>query len=282
MRSRSIILLLIILSFPVMQAMAGSFTISFTAGDIKSIMASSSYNDPLSDANYLWGLWSIRAMPIVAGGGFDITSGWVDDKVDGDFWIYAEPSDIAWADPYGTEVASFYLRPASEHFDTDAHPLYLMTDQPAEAFQSYAFDNTIENGFRRSEYLGVCGIDVPADYPGCNVTNVLSDQALFNFSFSVDPGTSLLGWQFLVDGSKYYMMGMQPIGWSSNSLWVEDFIGGDQWLSYVPFHQSEGGGGLTHNVGSGYQVLFPVPEPSTLILVGLGFAAAGIARRRTS
>jgi len=283
MRSRSIILLLIILSLTAMPAMAESFTIGFTAGEIKSIMASSYYDDPLSDQNFIWGLWAIRAMPIVNGGGFGITSGSVDALGLSDFWTYAAPDPaVSWATPYGSEVAYFHLLPASEHLGIDAHPLYYIADQQAGEFQSYAFDNNVPNVFGRSTYVGVCGgMDVygnpiAVDDPRCNKTNVLPDEAAFSFSFDLDPGASLLGWQFLVDGSKYH--------WGTNpySLWIEDFIGGGEWLPDPPYGQADAGGGLTHNVGSGYQVLFPVPEPSTLILVGLGFAALCIARRHTS
>jgi hypothetical protein len=270
------IVALFALAISVVPATADPYTISFTAGDIKAVMASNQYQDPLSDGTYLWGLWAIRAMPIVSSGGFDILSGSVDAQGLADYWTYGVPNPgIVWADPYGTEIAYFHLRPASEHLDTDAHPLYFIADQPATAFQSYAFNNYIDNGYRRSEYAGVCGgANVNAGDPRCNETNVLPDAALFNFSFNLDPGASLLGWQFLVDGSKYSK------GSSSNSLWIEDFIGGNSPLPQLPYGQTKAGDGLTYNVGSGYQVLYAVPEPGTVVLVGLGFAVLAIIQRR--
>ncbi len=289
MRRRLMVFILFAMGLYVIPAAAGPFTISFTAEKVKTIMRDD-YGDPLSDANYLWGLWAIRAMPIVSSGGYEILSGAVDDQVTGDFWVYKEPNDgVVWANPYGTEVAYFHLKMASEHLDTDAHPLYFIADQPATEFQSYAFNNTVENPiggypYRRSQYVGVCGGidtitggDVAPDDPRCNQTNVLPDNALFSFTFNLlDPEASVLGWQFLVDGSKY---SRDSIPKSLETLWIMDFQGGDIWLPYEPFRQSEAGGGLNNNVGSGYQVLFAVPEPGTLILVGLGFAALAIARR---
>ena len=182
-------LVALLLAVSVLPAAADPFTISFTAGDVKEVM-NDTYDDPLSDATYLWGLWSIRAMPIVSGGTYDIFSGAVDATASGDFWTYAAPSaGVTWASPYGSEVANFYLKPASEHLGTAAHPLYFIADQPATAFQSYAFDNTRDNGYGRSTYLGVCGVDVLATDPGCNQTNVLPDSALFSFSFDSQLGS---------------------------------------------------------------------------------------------
>jgi hypothetical protein len=276
-KSRIIILSILGLGLLAMPAAGTPITTTFTAGDIKNVMADD-YGDPLSDETYLWGIWAIRAMPLVSSGGYDILSGWVNDRAQGDFWSYAEPSPkVDWADPYGTEVGYFHLSPASEHLNTDAHPLYFIADQPATAFQSYAFDNTSDNGYGRSTYLGVCENDSAL---GCNSTDILPNDALFGFSFELDPGASLLGWQFLVDGSKYYRTGAEPDNWSSSSLWIEDFIGGDAWLPQEPYRQSEAGSGLTHNAGSGYQVLYPVPEPSTIVLAGLGLAALIAVRKR--
>lgn len=260
MRSHLIILSVVSLALFVVPAVADPFTITFTAGDVKDVMAS--YGDPLNNDDNIWGLWSVRAMPIVSSGGFDIFSGGVDDLTTLDYWTYAEPSAVDWPDPYGTEVAYFYLKPASEHYGVPAHDLYFIADQPATAFQSYAFNNADETwaGSGRSTYVGVCNADNPGD--GCNPTNVLPDEASFSFSFNIDSRASLLGWQFLVDGSRYNKKPADPI---SSSLWIEDFYGG---------------GGLENNYGNGYQVLFPVPEPATLVLVGLGLAALVVVRKR--
>jgi hypothetical protein len=261
-------------------AIAEPITITFTAGDVKNVMADN-YGDFLSNSTYLWGIWSIRAMPIVSGGSFEILSGEVNDQIAGDSWEYTGPnSSVVWADPYGTAISYFFMRPASEHLNTDAHPIYFISDQASTAFQSYAFDNTLDNGYGRSTYMGVCGIDVAENYPGCNSTNILPDSASFSFSINLDSGSSLLGWQFLVDGSKYYQMGAEPTDWTSSSLWIEDFIGGDAELPYESYGQSEYGGGLAHDVGNGYQVLYPVPEPAMIVPLGIGLAALIVFRKR--
>ncbi len=96
-------LVALLLAVSVLPAAADPFTISFTAGDVKEVM-NDTYDDPLSDATYLWGLWSIRAMPIVSGGTYDIFSGAVDATASGDFWTYAAPSaGVTWASPYGAK-----------------------------------------------------------------------------------------------------------------------------------------------------------------------------------
>lgn len=261
MRNHAIILSVLSLALFVVPAVADPFTITFDAGDVKDVMAKS--GDLLSNTTDIWGLWSVRAMPIVKDGGFDILSGGVDDKVTGDFWSYTETGYDDWSNPYNIESAYFYLEPASEHYGVQAHDLYFIADQPATEFQTYAFNNQAETEVNsgRSTYSGVCGTGV--NYAGCNPTKVLSDEASFNFSFNIDSGASLLGWQFLVDGSRYKRMPAVP---DSESLWIEDFYGG---------------GELSGNTGSGYQVLFPVPEPATVFLVGLGLAALVFVRKRS-
>jgi hypothetical protein len=268
MRLRYVLPLVLVFSGFASGVSASPLTLSFTAGDIKSIMLVN--GDPLHDDTYQWGLWSVRAMPIVSGGGYDILDASISTTVD---WWSAGLLSGAYASPYDQEFAFFYAQPGSEHAGVAAHPLNFIADEPASTFQSYAFD-------AGGHYTGVC-TDTPAA-PGCNEAGVLPDSTIFSFTFDLTSGASWLGWQFLVDGSKYY----RPSAGAPDNRWVMDFIGGDGWLSSDPYRQDAPGGGLSRNVGDGYQVvnttntLVPVPEPATLSLTMLGLLAARSWSRR--
>ena len=139
-------------------------TVSFTAADIKAIMAAQGvllYND-----DYQYAISAIRAMPIV-GGTHDYTINGIDnpdlspDKWDVDFLaMNGSPN----------RVALYYDLP-------DAFP-YMIIDLPWYTFPS-----------------GVGGADaiIPVD-----------DASLFSFDFWVgDGGIWAGGWEFVVDGFKY-------------------------------------------------------------------------------
>jgi hypothetical protein len=161
-------------------ALAAPITVSFSVADVKTIMEGQ--GAPLHDATYQWGLWSLRAMPIVQGGGYSIGGGTL-SGAGTEFWSFEEPALYGWAQPYDQELAFFYAQPGSEHLGIDAHPLYMIADQPVETFQSYKFDNTIEASPGRSQWTGVC-TDTPAEW-GCNETRILADTVMF----SVDGST---------------------------------------------------------------------------------------------
>ena len=270
------VILVLVLVATVAPAVADPFTVSFTAADVKSVMGS--YGAPLSDSTYQWGLWSIRAMPMVQGGGYTMVGGSVSGVTD-NYWAFNAPALYGWAPPYTADIAFFYAQPGSEHFGVNAHPLYLIADQPVETFQSYAFDNTTQYppASGRSLYTGVCTDNLALT--GCNQTNVMTDSTQFTFAFNMDAGATWLGWQFVVDGSNYYRPGAVPPEYGS-SRWVADFIGGDANLPTAIYGPGTAGGGLNRNIGPGYQVFLPVPEPATLTLVGLGLAGVVRARRR--
>jgi hypothetical protein len=278
-RLRSVVLVAALV-FAAGSATAAPITVSFTAGDVKSVMAGD--GAPLHDDTYQWGLWSIRAMPLVQGGGYTVVGGSV-IGVPGDYWAFEAPARYGWTSPYDADIAYFYAKPGSEHYMVPAHPLYMIGDPVAEGYQSYAFDNTTRNPLApdRSVYKGVCSATDDPVLTGCNHTIVMDNAVQFTFSFVTDPGATWLGWQFVVDGSKYYRLGATPVGYGE-SRWVADFIGGDADLDSTIFGLGADGGGLPGNVGDGYQVFVPVPEPASLSLVALGLAGAirmGLRRR---
>ena len=61
---------------------------------------------------------------------------------------------------------------------------------------------------------------------GSNQANVMDDSVQFTFCFAMDAGATWLGWQFVMDGSKYYKQSTVPSGYG-DSRWVANFIGGD-------------------------------------------------------
>src|SRR6478609_5447350 len=110
MRLRYVLPLVLVFSGFASGVSASPLTLSFTAGDIKSIMLVN--GDPLHDDTYQRGLWSVRAMPIVSGGGYDILDASISTTVD---WWSAGLLSGAYASPYDQEFAFFYAQPGSEH-----------------------------------------------------------------------------------------------------------------------------------------------------------------------
>jgi hypothetical protein len=268
MRLRHLVALVLMLAGSASSAAAAPITLSFSAGDIKSVMLDA--GDALHDDTYQWGLWSVRAMPIVSGGSYDIIDTGISSAID---WWSARPSTGEYASPYDQEIALFYLQPGSSHAGVTSHPLHFIADQPASTFQSYAFDSG-------GNFTGVC-TDTPGA-PGCNESGILPDSTVFSFTFDVTAGASWLGWQFLVDGSQYY----RPSLMAPENRWVMDFTGGNMWLPDPPYGQNAPGGGLSQNIGTGYTILneqpVPVPEPASLSLTALGLIAVRSWSRRRS
>jgi hypothetical protein len=240
---------------------ASATTVTFTAGVVKDAMLSS--GAPLSDGTNQWGLWAVRAVPVVKGGGFTIAGGSTSQAG----WGVDAPSSYSW-NTYGTNCAWFWDASGAEVSGVASNPLYMIMDVPASNFWSSSFNgsgswvgNWSPGGggtFYTSGYDGGAG--------GTNVITAVDDTATFSFDFTLDPGAIWNGQiHFLVDGSKY-TLGSH----SSPGVWVENFFG-----------DYGSGGGLPGNTGTGYTAL---PEPLTM--VGLGMALLGVGgyirRRRMS
>lgn len=232
MKKISMLLAILVLVFALASA-AGADSYTISAAQVKEAMAD--YGAPLSDSTYLWGLWAVRTMPIVTGGGYTITGGSTSQTG----WGVSAPSSYSWHAPYGSNCAWFYdIQGGTYDGDPNANPLYMIIDQPASSFTSY-FGNTV---------------------------TAVDDSSIFTINFTLDPGASWSGqFQFVVDGSKYYGGGGLP------AQWVEDFFGD---YSTYNWHtgQYETGGGLASNLSAGYQV--PLPGAVWLLgsgLAGLGF-----------
>lgn len=163
-------------------------SVSFMASDVKAVMASD--GAPLSNGNNQWGLWAVRAMPVVTGGNYTITSGFTSQTG----WGVSAPNGAFGAAPYTASNSAWFWDASGAEAGYPANPLYMIMDRPANTFTSY-FGNTV---------------------------TAVGDSSTFTFSFALDPGATWTGdWQFVVDGSKY-TVGSE----SSPGAWVADFFGG--------------------------------------------------------
>jgi hypothetical protein len=251
MKSIAVISALLVLVLAGAVPVRADETISFTAADVKAWVGS------LNDASYQWGLWGVRARPVVTGGGYTITGASTDQTG----WGTTAPSDYDWS-TYGTDCAWFWDDSGAEVPGVAANPVYMIMDVAQGSFYSSGFD---QNGAWVADWApgpdGVQGTgdDIGTFYGsgydagagGTNVVTAVSDSSSFSFTFTLDLGATWTGgWEFLVDGSKYNAGTL-----SSPGPWTENFFGdyGD-------------GGGLSGNMGSGYLV----PEPATLSLLALG------------
>ena len=167
-------------------AVASAGSITFTAADVKTWMAAQ--GAPLNDADDQWGLWAVRVMLNVSGGGYTVTGG----STTQEGWGVFAPNGAFGAAPY-TAANSAWFWDASGAPGYAANPLYMIMDRPADSFESY-FGNTVTG---------------------------VNDASVFNVYFSLDPGAVVTGWQFVVDGSRYTLGTAEaPGGWET------DFFGG--------------------------------------------------------
>jgi len=229
-------------------SVASADSFSFTPSQITSIMASQ--GAPLSNGTSQWGLWAVRAMPIVGGtGAYTITGGSTTQTG----WGVSAPNGAFGAAPYTQSNHAWFWDASGSEAALPANPLYMIMTQGATTFESYAFNSS--GGF-----IGTCTF---SSDPGCNLVTAVNLNALYSVTFTLGAGATWNGmWQFVVDGSRY------SFGTSSSpGAWQENFFGG-----------YGSGGGLTNNTGPGYIV---TPEPTTLLLFGTGLAAiGGLARKK--
>jgi hypothetical protein len=163
-------------------------TVTFTADDVLQVMANA--GAPLNNSTNQWGLWAVRAMPIVAGGGYTITGG---STTQTGWGVYA-PNGAFGASPYTATNSAWFWDASGAEAGYPANPLYMIMDKPANTFTSY-FGNTV---------------------------TAVDPSSQFSFSFTPDVGAAYSGnWQFVVDGSKYTLGSEATPG-----VWVEDFFGG--------------------------------------------------------
>ncbi|MFA5252101.1 MAG: PEP-CTERM sorting domain-containing protein [Phycisphaerae bacterium] len=171
----------------VISSMANATTITFTAADVKAEMAAQ--GAPLNDVDNQWGLWAVRAMPIVTGGIYTIDSGSTTQTG----WGVSAPNGAYGNSPYtASNSVWFWDESGAEVSGDPANPLYMIMDRPADTFTSY-FGNIV------TEVAGT-----------------------FSFDFTLGTGATWDGtWQFVVDGSRY------TLGTSSvPGTWEADFFGG--------------------------------------------------------
>lgn len=212
---------------------AASF--SFTASDVKTVMSAA--GAPLSDTTNQWGLWAVRAMPVVGGSGlYTIDSGATTQTG----WGVSAPNGVFGAAPYTASNHVWFWDASGSEAWLASNPLYMIMSQPASTFESYTFD-----GF--GGFVGACPPTCLASgynggVGGTNYVTAVDDNSLFTVNFTLGTGATWNGvWQFVVDGSKYTLgTGTTP------GVWVADFFGG-YW----------GGGGLTDNMVEGYVVVGP-------------------------
>ncbi len=254
---------LITICFVVTVLMMSSFvsasTISFDTADIVSAIGS------LNNATNQWGLWAVRAMPIVGGSGlYTITSGSTDQAG----WGVSAPNGAFGNAPYSASNSVWFWDASGSEAWLASNPLYMIMDVSQDNFESYTFDGA--GGFVGSYSPGGGGTWYASGYNGgvggTNLVTAVSGSSAFSFSFTLGSGATWNGqWQFVVDGSRY-----TPGTYSSPGVWQEDFFGG-----------YGSGGSLSGNTGAGYLV----PEPGTLVLLGtagLGLLCYAWRRRATA
>lgn len=243
----------------IVAAVAVCLAVTATAGQAESITFSPSgiinTIGGLNDATNQWGLWAVRARPVVTGGTYTITAASTTQTG----WGTEAPSTYAW-NTYGTNCAWFYDESGSEAW-LASNPLYMIMDVSQNNFESYTFDGV--GGFVGA-WSPVGGTLYASGYNagvgGTNVVTAVSDSSTFTFDFTLGAGATWSGaWEFLVDGSKY-TLGTSAIPGG----WTNDFFGGYTW-------GGTSGGDLPGNMGSGYAV----PEPVTMagLVLGIGCLA---------
>jgi len=231
MRSRALIAVVTAMLIAGLVGHLEAASFSFTASDVKTVMSAA--GAPLSDATYQWGLWAVRAMPVVGGSGLYTIDSGATTQIG---WGVSAPNGIFGAAPYtASNHVWFWDASGSEAGSTASNPLYMIMDQPEGAFESYTFDG---DGAFVDSCPGTClssGYD--DGFGGTNYVTAVGNSSLFTVNFTLGAGATWAGvWQFVVDGSKYTLGSEETPG-----VWVANFFGG-----------YGGGGGLLDNMVEGY------------------------------
>ncbi len=109
---------------------AYSYTVDFTAGDIKNYLT-----DSLSNNEHAWGIWALVAYPILPS--YTITG----LSTNQDEWYVTHDSEFV-----DTNGACFRAAPGAEIPGNPSHPLHMISDQPdplSDYLMSYFGDTTV-------------------------------------------------------------------------------------------------------------------------------------------
>jgi len=243
------IMFLLVTILLVLVGSARAETISFTAQDIINWMADQ--GAPLHTATDVWGITRVRAIPDVSvAGGYTINLN--DSSITPDNFDWRVQFDITGNPPYGNGVGTGSYGTYAAFNDTHLY-----------SWQGSLFTNgtvSVISDLSPAEFAARFPTSLTGSNPGLTLAQV-PDDAVFSFSFTLDPGVTWnnQGFWFVVDG--YWYNDWYPSGNTYDN--PIGFTGG-----YA--HDSVStAGNLTGNMGGGYYATVPLPSSLVLLLTGL-------------